>query len=289
MSKYSKPVPSQKPRMARTTKCPCRYDPDSGISRCRNIAICDACYKHYVQYWTMRLGFEALTSEIVWFVTLTYSDEALAAGWGGVHQSAKALKNYMLSLNRDGKKKCFHAKRLAAFELGDQTGRPHMHLILCLTKTGEKWMRPNVMPGQRLHQSYWPHGFSEYEAPRTKGGAIEYTLGYACKQGGHLFKPSPGLGKRGLINYAAMLGRNGFPLAKDQFGVVVRPPNLRSKSNTSDRFVGTETLGKQREFLLPLSSYYVPAMIEAHAEGWREHFGVDPPDNPWLKRVRGDY
>jgi len=289
MSKYRKPVPRDAPRRAHTTKCPCLYDPDTKISRCRDIAVCDPCYKHFVQNWTMRAGFEALASEVVYFVTLTYDDDALAAGWGGLLQSEKALKNYMLSLNRDGKKKGFKAKRLAAFELGDKTGRPHLHLILFISQVGEKWVRPDVKLQQRLLQKYWPHGSSQYELPRTKGGSIEYTLAYACKQGGHLFRPSPGLGKRGLIAYAAMLGRNGYPLIKDQFGVVVRPPNIRSQRPQSVGFLGIERPGKQRDFLLPLSSYYLPAMVEAHAEGWREYYGVDPPANPWLKWVRGDY
>jgi len=236
----------------------------------------------------MRAGFEIMTCDLVLFATLTFDETSLSGVLESVGLGHTFFKNYMLSLRRAGKKKEYTVKALPCFEYGDKTGRPHYHVILFLTKTRDDWETPDWVLDHRMNQPHWPHGFSQYELPRSNGGMLDYTIAYVAKDGGALLRPSNGIGKSGLINYANMLGRHGHRFLATQYGVKVRPPPIRSAAKPGLRFAG-ETSGKQKEFLMPLSHDYVPLMVEAHAAGWLEHFGVEPPHNPLLAFVRGDY
>lgn len=268
-----------------TTKCRNNYQHTDGISRCRQKYACDACLKYFTEHWTMRTGAEGMASEQVLFVTLTFNDENLHHAYGTHQHQDNLFKQYARRLRRRGKKDGWYLRYVACFEYGEKRGRPHFHAILFFERTQKDCKLPSWPLNVRLNFKEWKYGTSQYEVPRSKSGMIEYTFGYVAKKGGRLLRPSNGMGKRVLIGYAAMLGRNGRPLC-DFFGIRIKLPTLRGKAKTELNW--SDQPGKMKEYLLPLSHNYAVEMVNAYASAWHEKFNTEPPDN-WMGRVSGDY
>jgi hypothetical protein len=267
-----------------TTKCGHNYSGHSLINRCRNLERCEACLKHHTQFWTMRCGAEGFTANFVLFGTLTYADEHLKEGVG---HNDNDFKNYMSNIRIAGRKKGYKVKYLACFEFGSKTGRPHYHVILFFTKTRENMELPKWPLYVRANLPHWNKGFSQYETPKSDAGIITYTLGYMAKKGGRLLRPSNGIGKQFLLNYAAFLARNRMPLFKDQFGVRVRIPNMRTSKRSKVNLYG-EKNGRMVAYLLPTSHAFIPEMARVYLAEWKEVHGSFPPDR-WFNQADGDW
>jgi len=225
----------------------------------------------------MRLGCEAYASVMALFVTLTFSDENLhkaGAGTGG-HAT---YKHYIRNLRRAG----YSVRHLGAFELGTKTARPHYHAILCFGHDGKE---PDFILNHRADQPHWKHGFSQYEIPRTRTGALQYTLGYVVKGGGQVLTPSDHFGKQVLLNHAGMMARNNRPLikaTKGHFVIPVRVPGMIVRAN------GIDGNGMTKRYEFPTAHPWASEMAQRYVAAYQERFEVRPPETH-LRGLSGDW
>jgi len=247
-----------------------------GFARCRK-KDCEACFNHWLRHWEMRLGAEAFVSKMVLFSTLTFRDESLemAVARAGDHT---LFKQYIQNLRRAG----YAIKYVAAFEYGTKTGRPHYHAILCFGSDG-KW--PDMPLDVRADLPHWRHGFSKYEIPRSRSGALQYTLGYVSKGGGTVLTPSNNFGKRFLLNYAEMQGRNNRPLmraTRGHWSIPVQIAGMIVKAK------GIDGNGMVRKYEFPVSHPWTADMLGGYLASYRDRFGNDPPST-YFRDVAGNY
>lgn len=225
----------------------------------------------------MRLGCEAFVSRMVLFVTLTFSDENLSRA-GGRTRGHAAFKQYMQNLRRAG-----HSVRyLGAFEFGEKTARPHYHAILCFGADGKA---PDMPLNVRADLPHWTHGFSKYEIPRTRAGALQYTLGYVVKGGGEVLTPSNNFGKRFLLNFAEMQGRNNRPFVKMTKGHLAIPVRV---AGMVVRKTGIDGNGMVKRYEFPVSHPWAGEMAGRYLDGYVGKFGKQPPATHFVS-LSGDH
>lgn len=188
---------------------------DGRWTRCGKMT-CEHCKAVKRKYWLGRLAAEAFTADAVRFVTLTYDEDHLDAKAWGLH--ADHIKDYCKVRRRK-----YRFRHFTVGEYGDANGRPHWHSLQFFY---------GVQPQDVLNFSTktygWNKGNAEYELPRSVAGAVAYVYDYVDK-GGKALRPSPGIGKRYLGNYAKMQARNGLRLTND-YGIVYTVPNARKES-----------------------------------------------------------
>lgn len=91
---------------------------------------CVACRLEYSRQWANRCYLESLCHKTTYFITLTYDDKHLVFGDKGLATLEKdALSNFMRKL-RDKFGHDLNIRFFGCGEYGDQTLRPHFHLIL---------------------------------------------------------------------------------------------------------------------------------------------------------------
>lgn len=91
---------------------------------------CAACRLNYSREWANRCYLESLCHEKSWFITLSYRDDSLVFGSKGF---ATLEKNALSDFMRKVRDKFGHDKNIRFFgcgEYGDNTFRPHYHLIV---------------------------------------------------------------------------------------------------------------------------------------------------------------
>jgi len=261
---------------ARQTGCKnLMINPVGGFVRCRKKDICDACFHNFLRHWEMRLGCQAFGSRMVLFVTLTFNEQNLWRASGTDHA---VFKQYIQNLRRAG----YDVRYVAAFEYGEKTGRPHYHAIICFGQGGDF---PDFPLNVRADLPHWTHGHSQYEIPRSRASALQYTLGYVLKGGGYLLRPSMGFGKAFLLNYAEMLGRNKRPLVQAFKGNRVIKINV---PGMVVRKTGIDGQGIVKTYDLPVSHDYGKEMVALYVESYFDRYGQLPPDDQYLG-LGGDY
>lgn len=215
----------------------------------------------------MRIASEAFYCQHALFVTLTFRDEDLhKAGerGGGRHET---FRQYMQNLRRAG----YKVKFVASYELGERTDRPHYHAILLFDAAGK---RPDFPLNVRTDLPHWTHGASQYELPRSKSGMIQYTLGYVAKGGGSVLRPSNGIGKRFLMNYADLMAKEKRHLwvphkGREAMRVLVPGVTIKAK--------GIDGNPKPRVYDFTMSHPYSKAAIEVYRASFLDKWGYDPP------------
>lgn len=183
--------------------------------RCGKVS-CDHCKSVKRKYWLGRLAAEAFTADAVRFVTLTYNEKSLDA-------RAKSLDPEHFKDYSKVRRKKWNFRHFSVGEYGDANGRPHWHSLQFYY--GEI---PDDILGFSTENYGWAKGNSEYELPRSIAGTVAYIYDYVDK-GGKQLRPSPGIGKRYLLNYARHLARNGHRLTND-YGIRYTVPNARKST-----------------------------------------------------------
>lgn len=251
------------------------YNPETGtFFRCNSRQQCDACFLSWLRIWEMRLGAHAYTSDHCLFVTLTFDDEHLHLAGRTEGNRHTTFRQYMQNIRR------YYGgtvEYVASYELGEKTGRAHYHAILLFGHGDREFDLPLDV---RTNLPHWSHGMSQYELPRTKTGALQYTIGYVAKgQGGEVLRPSNGIGKRYLVNFARYQAENKRPLWrrwKGRESIKVRIPGMtiKKKGITADHLT---TSNRLREYEMPMSHPYAVEMVEAYREAFEERWGELAP------------
>lgn len=174
-----------RPGIARTCFVPC--------------GSCEECKKKNALDWTIRLRSEAKLWPYNYFVTLTYADSCLPlSNEGEPVLSKKDVQNFLKRL-----RKSFGSVRFfACGEYGENTKRPHYHLIifsprpLTLSRMGS-----NVFHSKEIGKA-WKFGL--HEVSLAEPGCMAYVAGYCVKKlrdrSSHIVPPftlmsrKPGLG-----------------------------------------------------------------------------------------------
>jgi len=239
-------------------KCDTPIQTINGMGQCRN---CPKCKSRHRRHFLGRLAAEAHTADFVRFVTLTYNDENLADG-----RSLPTDHVKLYCQNRRQSKLCF--KHFTVGEYGDKTDRPHWHSLQFLY--GKQPPEPLGFSDKHLG---WTHGNSCYELPRSLAGSAAYLYDYLDK-GGRAMRPSPGLGKRFLINFAHMQARHRRKLC-NQYGIPYTVPGVARPD------------GVLWQYTIARGHRYAVAMAEAYIEEWQCHWD-DLPDFNNLGEIQYD-
>jgi len=241
------------------------YDLEGHFVRCGR---CDGCVRNHVHHWSGRAGAEAFWVGNTRFVTLTFRDENLLDA--GRH--VDCIKRFMERLRyRYGP-----VKRIGSFEYGSKTGRPHLHLLLFSRSIID--IPLNVSTDFEV----WPHGTSYWQVPRTIAGSVGYQVKYALKEGSLWLRPSNGLGKPYLLNYAAAQARHRGLLITPR-GLVYTVPGVRKVS----RDTWSSEPGLWR-YSIPQSHPYAREMVEVYVRAYLEHHGKEPEFDQF-RRISADY
>jgi len=219
----------------------------SGLVQCRK---CEACRLRAKRHWLGRFAAQAYTSDAVRFVTLTADDKHLSEIEG---LPLDPLKVFRDSLRRAG----FTFKHQFVGEYGDLRGRPHYHGLLLF-----KGWPPEIPLGVSYRHKYWAKGNSQWEVPRSMSGSIAYIFDYLDK-GGTKFRPSHGVGKQYLLNWARLMARSR-KLLVGKYGIEYSVPNDRMKD------------GKLWQRHIAGGHHYAPLLAEAYLTEWLSLWGDEP-------------
>jgi hypothetical protein len=166
---------------------------------------CEECLKARMRHWIGRLVAEQQTSKEVWFVTLTY-------GGGEDNELAQVLDySDVQKLFKRLRKAGYKFKYLAVGEYGEEKGRAHWHILFYWNTEP-----PKVKMNEMNDWSFWPHGHSMIEYPRSTQAAAAYMMSYLSK--GHTegtilkYSKKPQLGEEYLLNKAAKSAKMGIPI-----------------------------------------------------------------------------
>lgn len=204
---------------------------------------CDFCRTLRRSEWLGRLAAEAFTSKAVRFVTLTYDDEHVEAGFP---LPPEHFKDYCKARRRK-----YPFKHFTVGEYGDQTGRPHWHSLQFYS--GRVPTEP-LNFSSLWRGSGWAKGNSQYELPKSMAACCAYVWDYLDK-GGKGLRPSPGIGREYLLDWSRMRARNGRTLTSAA-GIRYTVPNSRTKE------------GKLWEYYFPCNHPWAIDMAEAYIDEW---------------------
>jgi len=227
-------------------RCDAPVRTSNGLGQCRK---CPRCKDRQRRFVLGRLGAEAHTSKCVLFATLTYDDQHLETGRS---LPLAHVKSYFASLRRK-----YAVAHFTVGEYGEKTGRPHWHSLLFFQ---------DVVPEFPLNFSSryygWSRGNSQYEVPRSMAGSAGYLYDYLDK-GGLAVRPSPGLGKRYLLNWACLAAEQRRHLA-GPYGIVYTVPGVVTPQ------------GKLWKYTIPSGHRYSVQMADQYIQRWRHLYGTDP-------------
>lgn len=127
---------------------------------------CNPCRINLRRIWTARLLLESTQHERTYFVTLTYSPEALPPG------GTLVPRDLQLWLKRLRKRLAPVTFRFYAVgEYGDKTKRPHYHALIFL---------PDVPGFDQAVRETWPHGLTHIGIGSAE--SMTYVAGYTLKK-----------------------------------------------------------------------------------------------------------
>lgn len=165
---------------------------------------CEGCQLDKSRIWSVRMYHELSLHSQSCFVTLTYADDNQRV------LDKSHFQDFMKRLRyRFGKFRYF-----ACGEYGDQTRRPHYHMVLYGSDfLGFSYKVNDKLYGNKALEAVWGHG-NVVIAP-VEFDAICYVAGYVCKKigkddGFQLMSRKPGIGKGWLDKYKQELINNGF-------------------------------------------------------------------------------
>lgn len=199
------------------------------------------CLKRKRRHWLGRMAAEAFTADHVRFVTLTYDDEHVDSAWS---LPRSHMKDYYKVRRRK-----YSLKHFTVGEYGGLRGRPHWHAIQFYY--GAAPMEPLEWSDRHFG---WAKGNSQYEVARSLAASCSYVYDYIDK-GGLALRPSPGIGRRYLLNYARMKARNGRWLC-DKYGVPFKVPG----ANMAD--------GTPWQYWVPFNHTYAAQMAAEFIDEW---------------------
>lgn len=148
---------------------------------------CAACRMTKAKNWAVRLSCEAkYYLGKTFFVTLTYRDyPILDLVKSDINRFLKDLRGRFKGTHRE-------FRYFYSFEYGEQTLRPHFHLIIFGDIPLGEMIAPNVYHSP-LVEKCWPHGL--HEVSYADYGTMAYTAGYVMKKqkmiDEHQFKVPP--------------------------------------------------------------------------------------------------
>lgn len=164
---------------------------------------CLGCASDKSRIWSIRMYHELSMHAQSCFITLTYADDNQR------ELSLPDLQNFIKRLRHKTKLRYF-----ACGEYGDQTRRPHYHMV-CFGADflGMSYKINDQLYSNKILEDIWGHG-SVVVAP-VSFGAICYVAGYVTKKigkddGFQVMSRKPGLGKSWLDKYRQELVNNGF-------------------------------------------------------------------------------
>lgn len=171
---------------------------------------CEGCQVDKSRIWAVRMYHEMSLHEQSCFLTLTYADnDQLLIDKEHLQKFVRALRD-----------KHFKLRYFACGEYGDQTRRPHYHMVLF----GHDFLAGSYeinsqLYGNKYLEAVWKRG-NVVVAPLSFD-AICYVAGYVTKKMGkddgfQLMSRKPGIGKGWLVKYKDELIRNGFVVIDGQ-------------------------------------------------------------------------
>ena len=244
-------------------QCPNRiYVTDFGMRRCKQKA-CLHCAQRERNHWVPRLNAEAFLAGHTLLVTLTFEEQALATV--GQLDPKEVFANYVDAVRRHMKRNKIDVKirLLAVHEHGSANGRPHFHAILFFDEIlpEKDWW---FALGHSDDWPCWPHGYSQYEVPKSRGAAMAYVYDYLTQKDGQIVFRSNGLGKKYLLRWARESGYRGASPFND-YGFVYNVPGYTNRH------------GSVRMCYLEKGHSYIPELARAYVEAWEKRWGTKPP------------
>lgn len=170
---------------------------------------CEGCVVDKSRIWSVRMHHELSLHEQSSFVTLTYADD---------NQRVIDKEHLQLFFKRLRKK--ISCRYFACGEYGDQTRRPHYHMVLFGADfLGGSYKINEELYGNKILESIW--GLGNVVVAPVSFNAICYVAGYVCKKMGkddgfQLMSRKPGIGKGWLDKYKQELIDNGFVVIDGQ-------------------------------------------------------------------------
>lgn len=262
---------------------------------------CDPCLMSRSKVWAHRIYLESLCHAENSFLTLTYSEECLPRGIGGLAQlQPRDLQLFFkrfrkaFGVSADNGEICSSVSRVRYFavgEYGDENERPHYHAALF----GVPWNDPVVL---ELVRAAWPMG--HVMLAELNPSTSKYIAGYVTKKYGRKdldwlagrhpefsrMSNRPGIGALAMPDIAANL------LAVENGRYV----GLMEDVPTSLEMEGRQfPLGRYLRRRLRVELGLPPGAPESVIEKWSQemrslleaHFGPASFSNPWSKaRIR---
>ena len=137
---------------------------------------CVGCRSDRARDWTTRCIIESRQHDFNYFVTLTYADKALPHVNGVPSLCKKDLQNFMKRF----RKSFGDVRFFACGEYGDNTKRPHYHLILFCDRPFKLIRYGNNVYKSPLIQDTWRFGLHEVSV--ADSGCMAYVSGYCVKK-----------------------------------------------------------------------------------------------------------
>ena len=183
---------------------------------------CAECRQAHRRAWAFRLDYEALHSANSLFITLTYDDDHLLfsdSDCAVLHYAD--LRNYFKRLRKE---KSLNFRYFAVGEYGEQSGRPHFHVLL---------FSKNPLKSDQVFREKWEAGHTHIKCADFAN--IRYCLKDMLKERGeynHLekeYRPqirvSKGLGSDYLITHKHVHMLNAYDIPKG-LPIVGKPSSM---------------------------------------------------------------
>lgn len=183
---------------------------------------CDECIKARKRHWIGRINAEAETTEHIHFVTFTYA--------GGYENKDAYSLNYkhVQDMFKRMRRKGMRFSYVCVGEYGGKRDRAHFHALMFW-----KTPPPDVPLDRRIDWDEWPHGYSQFELPRSKQACASYIMDYLDKtnllENELKYSKRPALGTDYLLQYAREHAKAGIGLfaQSDRFTI---PGNVSAKT-----------------------------------------------------------
>lgn len=187
------------------------------------------------------------------FVTYTYDDDHLPRGGGIIRRHI----NQCYSVRR---RSGLRFRHFTVAEYGEKRNRVHWHSLQFY------YGDPPLDPLDVSTRTFgWSHGNAQYEVPRSIAASAAYVFDYMNK-GGEAMRPSDGLGKQYLLNFAKMQARNRRYLTNDH-GITYYVPGVRTPQ------------GQLWRYQLPRFHPWAADLAEVYLDTWQLSHDDPCPDD----------
>lgn len=226
--------------------------------------------------WVGRCLAEALHSDHVRFLTLTYAGDTPFCTVFIKHHIQKMLYR----LRKDGRREGWSVRYIVTGEYGALKGRVHWHAILFFVGKCPDMELTKYGKGHMFQWKYWPHGATVAKVADEK--SFRYVVKYIRKDvgqhnGSGYINPAPSMSKKPPLGDAFVT-----ELARDivEQGLPLNSPEY------SFRGVRERRSGRHRRFWLQGKSR--ENLMARYVDFWRERWGTEPPDSDFLRERHFD-